>query len=1191
MFPTEQKKKANVKTGRRRWTILWIVIPILVVVAFILLSVNFLLDPNIYRNILQKSLTTSLNREVSIGKARIALWGGVGIAFEDFRIKDRSLAFDLLQSKRVILRLKALPLLKKEVKCKRIVIDRPTLRLVRDKSGQFNIFPGGSLTDEKLKETQKKILETLTSLFGGSLSLREGEIFFSDEGLGLSPLKTEIRSFNLVLSKVSYHGAFPFRISGVIGHSQKEGQFSIHGTIQNIPEDLDISKGKVKAEVKIGGIETFHFWPYLKALLPMKTISGILDVNAHYQGDLRGNFRTSANIRFKDLLFDYPQVFSSVLRPKSVNVDFDANCDSKNLEIPRFFIELPELSIKAKGRIYGIGSKDMGMEAEASSSPFEIAEGKKFIPFRIITPDVSDHLFRAEGKGSFQILSVRLSGKMPEIDHCDLPANAHVLTVEGKLDGASLKLPWNLPSFEDLKGRLFFQKGHLHLEGIQGRIFHSTLENVKGVFYDLLQVSTLQVECQGKLDVMDLPSLSKSEGIPEEFSRALSSVRNLSGTARYSLAARALLKPPIHFQHRETYHLSSIRFTHEQIPFPIRIAEGQAELSQKDLQWSETKVELGHSSLTTSGLWRHGEKDRSLEITAKGRMDLKNLLALLRTPLFPEEVRSKTDGFEAVSGTTQIAFKGRTLPGSRFSYEGEFFPKEASLIQKEHPLSMVIKEGRVSFSNLGVGFSKTKIQTGSSSLILDGSIRDGNVNLFTSGSLDLQQLFILLKSPLFPDAVRTRVGEVEELNGRAEVRLKWAGKMEKWIDALNEGELRLKEVHFRYRGISVPLSLTEGYFFVTPEQIRFDRLSGRMGDSPVTLSGSLSRGSFSSPVIPQRIEKNTTSSGSGRRLSFQITSPRLDLDPLFPKREGSSSGSFEKLRDWLSNWSVDGRVEVETGKYRSLDFEKLKGEMKTVDGTLFIRTFQFKSDGGDFWGEGWIQPTEKGLRVEVKPRISNMESKAFIRTLFGKGEEERVIISGRVHVDKVELRGEGDDVQKMKESLNGSLRFEIEKGMIERWKILSRIFSILNVSQLFMGRLPDLKTKGLPYHNMMGTLQIRDGIASTEDFLVDSDAMKITLSGKVDLGKNLMDARIGVHPLVTVDKILSNVPIAGYILTGKDKGFISFFYNVKGNLDDPKIETIPLKSIEEPTWGIIKRLLLTPLRPFQNSSPPDKEKK
>jgi hypothetical protein len=91
-----------------------------------------------------------------------------------------------------------------------------------------------------------------------------------------------------------------------------------------------------------------------------------------------------------------------------VNIDFEAAYDLKNFNIPRFSIELPELWIKAKARIYDIGSKEMGMEAEAHSSPFDITEGKKFIPFQIITPDVSEHLYRSEGKCLFQILSVKL---------------------------------------------------------------------------------------------------------------------------------------------------------------------------------------------------------------------------------------------------------------------------------------------------------------------------------------------------------------------------------------------------------------------------------------------------------------------------------------------------------------------------------------------------------------------------------------------------------------------------------------------------------------------------------------------------------------------------------------------------------------------------------------------------------------
>jgi hypothetical protein len=554
-------------------------------------------------------------------------------------------------------------------------------------------------------------------------------------------------------------------------------------------------------------------------------------------------------------------------------------------------------------------------------------------------------------------------------------------------------------------------------------------------------------------------------------------------------------------------------------------------------------------------------------------------------------VRSKTDGFEALSGISQFSFRGKSPSGTAlFSYEGEFFPREVSLLQKGNPIPLVLKEGEVSFSNSGMGFSKTKIQSGNSSLTLDGWIRGGDVSLSTWGSIDLKQLFSLIKSPLFPDAVRSQVEGIQELNGGAEIRLKWQGKMENWIGALKEGEIRLKAIDLQHREILVPLSQFDGFISVAPGQIRFDELKGRVGDSPVTVSGTLFQRSPSSSVSSQKVGKSSGLPESGR-LSFQISSPQLDLDALFPKREGTSPISFEKIRDGLSDWSIDGKIKIDQAKYRSLRCQDLKAEMKTIDGTLFISSLQFKANEGDFWGEGWIKPTDKGVRIEIKPRFSNMEAKAFIRALFEKGEEERVMITGRVHIDKVELRGEGENYQKMKESLNGGLRFEMENGVIERFNVLSKIFSILNVSQLVKGRLPDLATKGLPYRQILGNFHVKDGVATTDDFMVDSDAMRITLLGKIDLGKNLIDVRIGVHPLVTIDTILRSVPIAGYILTGEDKGFISYFYQVKGNLDDPKIEAIPFKIVEESTWGIIKRLLGTPLRPFQKTpSSNNKEK-
>jgi uncharacterized protein YhdP len=1158
--------------GKKFWV--WILIPIVVVGIFLFWTLYYVLDLDLYRNAIQKTLTSQLGREVTFGKAKIGFWGGIGIAFEDFRIKDRSQSFDLLHSRRLILTAKTLPLLKREVKWKRITLEKPIGRFSRDRNGRFN-FSDAPFNGEALKSSQQKMIETLSTLFGGSLSIRSGQISFSDEFFDGPPLLTEIQSLELRLSKISFNRPFPFQVSGKIFHSKREGKFSISGTIEDIPEGIDLSKGKVNAEVEVKGIEVFHFWSYLKPLVPMNKIAGILDLKGKYQGDLSGPFSASLNIHLKEVTYDYPKVFAYLFTPKWVNLDLQAKYDRQTFEIPKLSIELPEIKVRAKGRIYGIGTDGMGLDAEASSNVFDIADGRRFIPFRIITPNVSDILFRAEGSGPAQILSVKLSGKIPEIDHCDELYNAHVLSVEMKVNNGRLKLPWNLPALDDLKGHLLFKQGNLHLKEMEAKVFHSSIDRANGTFYELLKVPLLEVQGHGQFQIADLFSLSKTDVLADdtEIIKALEPITSLSGKATYQLSVKGKLKSPLRFQHQGSYLLSKVLLIHSQIPFPVSIGEGRMDLSNEDFQWSGAKVEFGNSSLLMEGSLKRGG---SSEITARGKVDLKNLLALYQSPLFPKKMQLNTENIRSLSGTGQITFKGKRAASLQpLSYDLEFLPKEASLLLKgvTHPL--LFRDGSLSTSNLGTTFSKLRIQSLNSSLIMDGTVKQGELNLSTSGSIDLKNIYALLQLPLFPDSMRAQMDDVQDPAGGLELRLNWSGRIDQGINVIREGEILLKGVSLRHRKIPVPLSQIEGKMLFSPRQMQWDGLKGKLGDASLSVSGTAPRSLKGlGDVIP----------GPLRRLSFYLSSEKLDLNTFFPKKEKTTPASFDKVREWLSLWAIEGRINVEKGNYRNFDFKDLKCEMKTVDGKLFIHPFELKINGGDLWGEAWLQPAEKGIRFEMKPRLSHMEATPFVRTLLSKGEDEKIMVTGRVYIDQVQLKGEGEDFQKVKESLQGGLRLELENGVIEKGNILSKIFSILNVSQLFKGRVPDLKTKGLPYQRISANIQIKEGVASTEDFLVDSDAMRITIIGKVDFGKKLIDTKIGVHPLGTVDTILSNIPIAGYILTGKEKAFLSYVYEVKGDLDDPKIEAIPFKAVGEGLAGILKRLLETPLKPFQKSN-------
>ncbi len=1146
----------------------WILIPILLFGILGFLLIRLIFRPDLYQRVLQDFLTHTFGREVSIGKTHITISQGLGISLDDFRVKDRSGEFDLIKSKRVLIKMELLPLLRKEFRWKAILLDQPRLHIIRYKNGKINLFDG-PIGKEALRLTNAKIFPIPHR---GSVTLRNGELSFYDEGSGDIKLVTVINPFSLQIS-ITPHRSIPFRLNGRVSHSQKEGFFTTSGVIQDIPEDGDLLRGRIRGDVDLRGIEISHFWPYLKKILPMKEITGTVDLKASYHGDLSGAFKSSLKLNIKDLFFDYPQVFADLLKPKWVTIELDADFDLREIRIPKISISLPEIRVKGKGKIYGIGTKGMGIEAEAESSPFELSEGKKFIPFRIITPEVSQSLFRSEGNGPVQILSVKLSGKIPEIDHCDEIENRHVLSVEMKVGKARLKLPWDLPELEDLSGHLIFKNGHLVLKEVEGRVLHSNISRANGIFYNLLLTPTLQIQGEGLVDLRDIPSFLKMGGFLKDPSKPVSSLEIHSGRASYSLNLKGLLKPPFQFQYRGNFNLSNLRLTHLKIPLPISIGEGKIEVSNRNLKWSGLRVNIENLSFLTEGSWRSEKEGQPFEAWFKGRGDFSPLLQL--STLLPEKEPffEKIKGIEKISGGGEISLKASSSKGLKnFSYEGEVLPKNLSIQLKGTPSIIVFKEGTLSFSNLGYNFSKLKVQHRNSSLTIEGSIKGKKLDLLTMGSVDLNQLLAILRSPLSSGPIRSQLERIKELTGSAEIHLKWLGTVDDLVEAMMEGKVRLNGVRLLHQKIPLPLTLSEGTLSFSSQKIRFDELKGRLGESSILLSGEISR---------PRSEKSPHQ--NRKELSFQAFSSYLDLDHLLPKREGKETISFSGFGQWLSHWSIDGKVSIEQGKYRGMTYQDLKGEFKTDNRGLSFCPFQFRAEGGEFWSCGWIEPTQKGIRFEIIPRISNVEAGPFLRTLFQKEGNERVFITGKIHIGKVDLKGEGENFQKVKESLQGNLRVELEDGVIEKFNILSKIFSILNVSQLFKGRLPDLKTKGLPYNQISATLSVKDGIASTEDFLIDSDAMKITIIGKVDLGKNLIDARIGVHPLVTIDMVLSSLPIAGYILTGKDKAFLSYFYEVKGDLDEPRIEAVPLKSIGETFWGIIKRLVETPLRPFRKS--------
>jgi hypothetical protein len=71
---------------------------------------------------------------------------------------------------------------------------------------------------------------------------------------------------------------------------------------------------------------------------------------------------------------------------------------------------------------------------------------------------------------------------------------------------------------------------------------------------------------------------------------------------------------------------------------------------------------------------------------------------------------------------------------------------------------------------------------------------------------------------------------------------------------------------------------------------------------------------------------------------------------------------------------------------------------------------------------------------------------------------------------------------------------------------------------------------------------------------------------------------MAIHPLGTVDKIVTRVPVAGWLLTGDDKALLTAHFSISGQVGDVSVMIMPLDTLSEPTIGLLRRTLGLPFK-------------
>jgi uncharacterized protein YhdP len=314
--------------------------------------------------------------------------------------------------------------------------------------------------------------------------------------------------------------------------------------------------------------------------------------------------------------------------------------------------------------------------------------------------------------------------------------------------------------------------------------------------------------------------------------------------------------------------------------------------------------------------------------------------------------------------------------------------------------------------------------------------------------------------------------------------------------------------------------------------------------------------------------------GRPRQATIAVTSSKLDIDDL---RMFSAAAQKPESRT-APGVDVKLTLNVEAGNSGKLAFNKLNAVILQENGTIYLQNLTAGVYGGKLTAKGRIAPDgELGNRYDLTGDIAKTDGGKFFAALDISRE-----VTGTLSIQG-NLTARGNTAVEIKKSALGNIKLSMNNGVLKKFSTLSKVFSILNISQLLKFKLPDMASDGMPYSSIKGSISVKDGIMSTQDLFITSNAINMSIVGTADIVKEELNLTLGAQPLQTVDKIVNRIPIVGWLLTGKDKDLVTAYFEAKGKWSDPQVSAIPVKSMGKGILNIFIRAFELPVKLFTDT--------
>ena len=405
------------------------------------------------------------------------------------------------------------------------------------------------------------------------------------------------------------------------------------------------------------------------------------------------------------------------------------------------------------------------------------------------------------------------------------------------------------------------------------------------------------------------------------------------------------------------------------------------------------------------------------------------------------------------------------------------------------------------------------------------------------------------------------------LGGHAHFHVSAQGNFDHLEKVVLQGDVRLKGIEYKPDSLRVPIKFNADMRFKNKHfQIRNGKLEAK--GSKVFFNGNY-RG------------------GEAPYVKLKLVGPGMDLNQVVSE-EGKPSKGFLV---WLGGTRVfskgSGEIELKLNRFTQEHWTlpEVAGRFTFKDQVLKTRNLTLG------------KPKVDQVMIKGDLSLADIKSPSFDAMLISRKvpiEKLFAMFGGMFHASltgqtvwlKAHVKGRGEDLKQVTQSLKGRLSFDLKKGRINTGRLLNGAVELFGISVDPNTIAERARQDNKGYLQIFGDFKIVNGIAHTENFLYEEKGQRMSLVGSFDLNDSRMGTVVGVAPFRRVGRVIEKIPILGRIVTGgKEGSLITTYYKVEGPFSDPSIEAVPFKSVSGKVLSTLEAIVTAPSDLFTNQEP------